>query len=286
MTQIEAAALEKPTETPAVVEKTPVEVADAPKPVLKPAPIPQTTPWNTITKTNTSINFESIIRKKPEPVKDQQSNRRSKRKNLNTTTTTSNNTTTNAINRKKSSEKRSNSKDDQNDAAGKRTRSKTQQQQTKQQQQRKPSSRNNQPTSTTPYYINIQDIEIGTEVNWPSEEAKSQSIDACAQQLEYYLGINNLLKDMYLRKHMNSEGWIKLNDISQFTRVKAITGGDISVITAAVKQASGIESNVESAESFDAIKLRTLTKPLNWVLPEDQRLNAASNGSSKEQEAQ
>lgn len=286
MTQIEATELETVSSVPVAIENTTAVVEEpakeTPKPVLKPAPIPTTTPWNTKNKSETipSINFESIIRKKPEPVKEV-SNRRSKRKNLNNNTTTTINNNSNN-NRKKSSEKRSNSKDDQNDAAGKRTKSKLQQQQQQQQQQSLQQTRqrkgSRQHNNSNPYYINIQDIEIGSVVNWPSEESKEQSIEACSQQLEYYLGINNLLKDIYLRKHMNSSGWIKLKDISQFSRIKAITGGDVDVITQAVKRANGIEwEGINEDESFNLIKLRTLTKPLNWVLPLEQRLKSGSD---------
>lgn len=40
------------------------------------------------------------------------------------------------------------------------------------------------------------------------------------RQIEYYFGIDNLCRDIYLRKNMNNEGWISLNLISNFNRVR------------------------------------------------------------------
>lgn len=40
------------------------------------------------------------------------------------------------------------------------------------------------------------------------------------QQIEYYFGVDNLCKDMYLRKHMSEEGWVPLSLIANFARVR------------------------------------------------------------------
>lgn len=260
-TQVESVVSQDSNNVTTTVEVSPEAVVEVKpetpvKPTLKPAPIPTTTPWNTRKSAQVpSIDFSSIIRKKPEPKvpETRKEARKAKRKPAQAP-------------RKKPSEKRANSKDDQNEAEGKRTRSRAQGNGSTAQNGHVASRRK---PLRNPYYINIQDIEIGAAVAWPSAETKSMAVDACAQQIEYYLGINNLLKDMYLRKHMNAQGWIRVGDIAQFTRVKAITGGDVSVITQAVHNAQGVEYR---GDTFDSLCLRTTTKPLNWVLPEDQRI--------------
>ena len=38
-------------------------------------------------------------------------------------------------------------------------------------------------------------------------------------QIEYYFSIDNLCKDMFLRKHMDSQGLVFLNTIAQFPTI-------------------------------------------------------------------
>merc|ERR1712050_453871 len=40
-------------------------------------------------------------------------------------------------------------------------------------------------------------------------------------QIEFYFSPENLCKDVYLRKHMDDEGWTPLEVIAQFPKVKA-----------------------------------------------------------------
>ena len=42
-------------------------------------------------------------------------------------------------------------------------------------------------------------------------------------QLEYYFSMDNLLKDMFLRKHMDSQGFVFLDVIANFNRIKQLT---------------------------------------------------------------
>lgn len=44
-----------------------------------------------------------------------------------------------------------------------------------------------------------------------------------AMQLEYYFSLDNLLKDMYLRKNMDSQGFVYLEVLASFNRVKNLT---------------------------------------------------------------
>ncbi|KAG8994272.1 hypothetical protein FRB93_001642 [Tulasnella sp. JGI-2019a] len=42
-------------------------------------------------------------------------------------------------------------------------------------------------------------------------------------QIEYYFSVQNILSDMFLRRQMDSEGWIDINVISSFPRVRQLT---------------------------------------------------------------
>ena len=148
-------------------------------------------------------------------------------------------------------------------------------------------------------------------MNWIIPESRLTAVNSLALQLDYYFDISNLLKDMYLRKHMNSQGWINLDFITGFYRVRALSCGDLSVIresldhagqfewgvverdqnspeeSSATKEAAKIEEGEAMPESTEAdaasteaaelanpianIKIRALTEPLNWVLPDSDR---------------
>jgi la-related protein 1 len=45
-------------------------------------------------------------------------------------------------------------------------------------------------------------------------------------QMEYYFSIDNLCKDLYLRKNMDSQGWVLLSVVADFKRIKQLTGNE------------------------------------------------------------
>jgi hypothetical protein len=45
----------------------------------------------------------------------------------------------------------------------------------------------------------------------------------CGPCSEYYFSVENLCKDLYLRRQMDNEGYVLLSEIAQFNRVKHIT---------------------------------------------------------------
>ncbi|KAH9822619.1 hypothetical protein DFH28DRAFT_1049885 [Melampsora americana] len=42
-------------------------------------------------------------------------------------------------------------------------------------------------------------------------------------QCEYYFSVENLVKDCFLRSHMDDEGWVKIDTISSFNRIKTLS---------------------------------------------------------------
>ncbi|KAK5137396.1 hypothetical protein LTR08_008974 [Meristemomyces frigidus] len=48
-------------------------------------------------------------------------------------------------------------------------------------------------------------------------------LDMVSTQMEYYFSLDNLLKDMFLRKHMDSQGFVYLDVIASFNRIKQLT---------------------------------------------------------------
>jgi la-related protein 1 len=98
-------------------------------------------------------------------------------------------------------------------------------------------------------------------------------ISMVAAQLEYYFSIENLCKDMYLRSHMDSQGWVPLSVIAGFNRIKTLTE-DVSLIRHVCQMSRSLEFR-PGDDGTD--RLRKLEKWDQWILDMDQRQPHAQN---------
>ncbi|PWY81875.1 hypothetical protein BO70DRAFT_41496 [Aspergillus heteromorphus CBS 117.55] len=94
-----------------------------------------------------------------------------------------------------------------------------------------------------------------------------------SMQLEYYFSVDNLCKDMFLRKHMDSQGFVGLAFIASFKRIKTLTE-DIELL----RHVSRHLRTVEYFASEDGLdRLRPKEHWGQWVLPLEQRDQTAQN---------
>ncbi|RAL11531.1 La domain family [Aspergillus homomorphus CBS 101889] len=92
-------------------------------------------------------------------------------------------------------------------------------------------------------------------------------------QLEYYFSVDNLCKDLFLRKHMDSQGFVALSVIASFKRVKSMTE-DFNLL----RHVSHSLRTVEYVTGEDGIdRLRPRDTWEQWVLPLEQRDQSAQN---------
>lgn len=97
-------------------------------------------------------------------------------------------------------------------------------------------------------------------------------------QLDYYFSIDNLCKDVYLRKHMDSQGFVYLSFIANFSRMQKLTS-DLELIRVA---AEGSEI-IELAQGSDGIdRLRARNGWESWVMPMEHRAPSAKNEGPSE----
>lgn len=82
-------------------------------------------------------------------------------------------------------------------------------------------------------------------------------------QIEYYFCQDNLLRDVYLRSHMDADGWLPLRLLAGFNRVKSLCP-NLAMITHA------LQSSVVVEVSGENIRLRSNWS--YWVLPPAQRV--------------
>ncbi|KAL2312095.1 RNA-binding protein [Schizosaccharomyces pombe] len=89
-------------------------------------------------------------------------------------------------------------------------------------------------------------------------------------QLEYYFSIENLCKDMFLRKHMDDEGYVPLAFLASFNRIKSFST-DLNLLHAACKASDIIDVAID-LQSPMSIKVRRKETWSPWILPSESRL--------------
>ncbi|KAI9267467.1 hypothetical protein BY458DRAFT_475957 [Sporodiniella umbellata] len=78
------------------------------------------------------------------------------------------------------------------------------------------------------------------------------------QQIEYYFSIDNLCKDLFLRKQMDAHGFVDISFVAEFNRVKGLTT-DLELIREALDNSKIVERNGD--------KLRKREGWETWILP-------------------
>ncbi|CAL5873421.1 uncharacterized protein PFLUO_LOCUS7700 [Penicillium psychrofluorescens] len=88
-----------------------------------------------------------------------------------------------------------------------------------------------------------------------------------SMQLEYYFSVDNMCKDMFLRRHMDGQGFVPLGVIASFKRVKSLTE-DFELLRVVSRQLRSVE---HQAGDDGVDRLRPRERWAQWILPVDQR---------------
>ncbi|KAJ5951207.1 Winged helix-turn-helix transcription repressor DNA-binding [Penicillium vulpinum] len=111
-------------------------------------------------------------------------------------------------------------------------------------------------------------------VPYPQQYVEPFSLmNMLSMQLEYYFSVDNMCKDMFLRKQMDSQGFVPLNVLASFKRVKSLTE-DFELLRHVSRQLRSVECQT-GEDGID--RLRPRDKWQQWVLPVDQREPAAQH---------
>jgi len=97
-------------------------------------------------------------------------------------------------------------------------------------------------------------------------------------QVEYYFSVDNLLKDMYLRRRMDSQGFVPLDFIAAFNRIKHLSV-DIELIKLVCQQSSVVQYRTGEDGQH---RLRRKEGWEQWVLNMADRDAVAQNEGPKE----
>ncbi|GMT19741.1 hypothetical protein PFISCL1PPCAC_11038 [Pristionchus fissidentatus] len=87
--------------------------------------------------------------------------------------------------------------------------------------------------------------------------------DYVRKQIEYYMSPENLQKDFFLRRKMSPDGFLPLNLIASFPRVRALTA-DIALIMEGLRDSDKVEL---SSPGDSSVLVRPREDPAKWPLP-------------------
>ncbi|XP_076626605.1 la related protein isoform X2 [Colletes latitarsis] len=82
--------------------------------------------------------------------------------------------------------------------------------------------------------------------------------DYIRKQIEYYFSEENLLRDFFLRRKMDAQGFLPITLIASFHRVQILTT-DVALVIEAIMES-------DKLELVDGFKVRTKTDPLKWLI--------------------
>ncbi|KAI4745602.1 hypothetical protein E4T50_04059 [Aureobasidium sp. EXF-12298] len=98
-------------------------------------------------------------------------------------------------------------------------------------------------------------------------------VPAISQQIEYYFSLDNLVKDTFFRKHMDSQGFVFLTFVADFNRLKSLTT-DYELLKYVCLNSPNIELRT-GQDGKD--RLRNAGDWEMWVLPMAERDPSAQN---------
>ncbi|KAJ5089481.1 hypothetical protein N7532_008165 [Penicillium argentinense] len=94
-----------------------------------------------------------------------------------------------------------------------------------------------------------------------------------SMQLEYYFSVDNLCRDMPLRRHMDSQGFVSLSVIASLRSIKSLT-----IESELIRRVSRELRSVEYQTSEDGVdRLRPRDNWAQWILPYDLREPSAQH---------
>ncbi|KAF2739917.1 hypothetical protein EJ04DRAFT_419254, partial [Polyplosphaeria fusca] len=133
-------------------------------------------------------------------------------------------------------------------------------------------------TFVPPGTYDYQAMQPMSAMPYPSFVEPFQLLSIVSTQLAYYFSVDNLCKDMFLRKHMDSKGFVHLEVIAGFNRIKNLTT-DLELVKLACHQTPTLELRT-GVDGKDRLRPRIGWK--QWVLDMAEREPSAQNDGMEE----
>jgi la-related protein 1 len=127
------------------------------------------------------------------------------------------------------------------------------------------------PQNTTRRYQGYQG-EGYYDPRYPRPNKPESLVETIVRQVEFYFSVNNLCRDVYLRMRMSQDGWVPLQIICNFNKMKQLTT-DKRLILDSLKAAS-TKLEVDDARQ----RLRIKGDWATWVFPKDEETGGYLTG--------
>jgi la-related protein 1 len=111
-----------------------------------------------------------------------------------------------------------------------------------------------------------------------SPEARENLKAQVKEQIEYYFGMENLLKDVFLRKHMTDQGWLPIALLAGFRRIQQMTL-DPNILMDAVSESTLLEVSPQGTH------LRLQDDWPRWILAPQGASGAVSAAAPEQRPA-
>ncbi|KAK6363670.1 hypothetical protein TWF730_001090 [Orbilia blumenaviensis] len=121
-----------------------------------------------------------------------------------------------------------------------------------------------------PYYNNSSNRgSVSQGVPMHPDYEFTAAVQNVMNQLSYYFSLDNMVKDTYLRSHMDTQGWIFLDVIAGFRKVKEMTKDNKNIVREACIQSPDVEFRGYHPDGRE--RLRSARNPSEWVLKYEDR---------------
>lgn len=107
--------------------------------------------------------------------------------------------------------------------------------------------------------------------------------EAILRQVEYYFSVENLCKDLYLRRNMDSEGWVPVGLLADFNRVKALTT-DPNEILQILADSELVEVKDDKLRRKDDWKLWLLPLEMKEALDQEKKPKEEDKNQDQKEE--
>lgn len=109
---------------------------------------------------------------------------------------------------------------------------------------------------------------------------RDRQLDSVAHQIDYYFSAQNLIKDVFLRKGMNDDGFLPLSVIAAFYRVSSLSLNDIGTVIESLHRCNNLEFGVVETDGEKIYMVRPVPNYAQWVLSVDQRTDTGKLGKT------
>lgn len=112
--------------------------------------------------------------------------------------------------------------------------------------------------------VEVPQVEVKKEPEHVMSASRMRLLMTLKSQIEYYFSVENLCRDVYLRMNMDTNGWLPLGILANFSRIRSLTL-DAGLIVQSLKESEEVELDEKTG------LIRKKTDWATWVYSEESK---------------